>query len=231
MPCEPRAALLPALSGRPERFQLTSPSAVGSVPRGRDPALESGPASVQAAFSGWSARSPEAFLRRGSLPRVFLFARLNRVVAKLRMMPVIGLTYDHQRFQRAIKARVETAFDVNLWNIQELLADDIFKMLNAMNAQYEKQDIQVIVKEKQKSISVTVSYSRPHKSLFFASPKQFYARLTRVRHPIVRKELNTTPLWLPPMRVFRQKYYNLKCPSWSRCGRHGVRTVAKPCLW
>lgn len=95
--------------------------------------------------------------------------------AAFQVMPVIWFTYDHQRFQRAIEARVQTAFDVYLWNIQELLADDIFKMLNAMNAQYEKQDVQVIVKEKQKSISVNVSYSRPHKSLFFASPKQFYA--------------------------------------------------------
>lgn len=94
--------------------------------------------------------------------------------AAFQVMPVIWFTYDHHRFQRAIEARVETAFDVYLWNIQELLANDIFRMLDAMNAQYEKQDVQVIVKEKQKSISVNVSYSRPHKSLFFANPKQFY---------------------------------------------------------
>ena len=94
--------------------------------------------------------------------------------AGFQVMPVLWFTYDHHRFQRAIEARVETAFDVYLWNIQELLANDIFRMLDAMNAQYEKQGVQVIVKERQKSISVTVSYSRPHKSLFFASPKQFY---------------------------------------------------------
>jgi len=96
--------------------------------------------------------------------------------AAFQVMPVIWLRNDHHRFQRAIEARVETAFDVYLWNIQELLANDIFRMLDAMNAQYEKQDVQVIVKERQKSISVNVSYSRPHNSLFFANPKQFYAR-------------------------------------------------------
>ena len=96
--------------------------------------------------------------------------------AAFQVMPVVQLTYDHDRFQRAIKARAETAFDVYLWNIQELLIIDILRLLDAMNAQYEKDDVQVIVEEKRKSVSITVSYSRPHKSLFFTSPKRFYAR-------------------------------------------------------
>ena len=95
--------------------------------------------------------------------------------AAFQVMPVVLLAYDHDRFQRAIRARVDTAFDVYFWNTQELLANDIFRLLDTMNAQYEKRDVQVIVKEKQKSISVNVSYSRSHKSLFFASPKRFSA--------------------------------------------------------
>lgn len=96
------------------------------------------------------------------------------VYAAIHLLP---MHWDHYNLRESAKEKVKFAFVHHPIYTQETLENQIFDLLNAIDAQYEEGDVNVEVDKLNKEIYVDIWYSRPHELPLYQNPKEFHIEL------------------------------------------------------
>ena len=85
--------------------------------------------------------------------------------------------WDNYNLRESVKEKMKFTFVRHPIYPQETLENEIFDLLNAIDAQYEEGDVRVEVDKSNKEIYVDIWYGRSHKLPFYENPKEFHIEL------------------------------------------------------
>ena len=114
---------------------------------------------------------------RGSAGMKALIALVILVVIVYAGFQLVPIYWDHWNFQDHLETRVQFAFVNYPNNPDKELADEIYRLLDDMGAQYQKKDVKVTVDPSKKKIIVEVWYWRSHNLPLYPNPKAFYLKI------------------------------------------------------
>ena len=89
---------------------------------------------------------------------------------------IVPIYWGHWNFQDSVDTRVQFAFVNYPRKTKENLERDVFRLLDGMNAQYDKKNVKIDVDDKKKKVVIEVWYSRTHSLPFYPNPKEFYIK-------------------------------------------------------
>jgi hypothetical protein len=95
------------------------------------------------------------------------------IYAAFQLVPIY---WGHWNFKDSVDTKVQFAFVNYPQKTKENLERDVYRLLDDMNAQYDKENVKVDVDGKKKKVVIEVWYSRSHNLPFYPNPKQFYIK-------------------------------------------------------
>ncbi|MDY6952804.1 MAG: hypothetical protein SWE60_14930 [Thermodesulfobacteriota bacterium] len=96
------------------------------------------------------------------------------VFAGFQLVPIY---WDHYNLKESIRGKLEFAFVNHPQDTQRSIEHEIIKLLNAMDADYEREDVRVQADRSEKTIHVDIWYTRSHELPFYENPVELHVGL------------------------------------------------------